>query len=949
MLLIALLGVVLSLSLYSCKQQPHGGHDDVSRHAQLDSTMDSMHNIDTLTAIVQQSHDQNDALGEMVALRHLGREMRSQAMLKDAVLAHTGGLELAKSQRDTLEMAMMLSDLATDYRRLGDWNKASNYYYEALGLCDSYSEQDSDEIVKVRVSTMNGIGKIEMKLRNFTVADSLLRLALEGERKLNNYRGMAVNYSFLGAIKRDCGERDSAWVYFLNSMDCNNRANNKVGIAMCHMHFGELHEEESRYSHALEEYKTAYNELKAQGDSWYWLESCLALVRVCIRLGEKSDALTYLAEADAESRRIDSKEHQAAAYKLHCELAMLDGKPDEAFKYFVKSDELYDSILGVAMAEDMRAQRIKYERDRNIGEVDVLNRDISNLKRSRNWQWLFIVLMTLMSGAIIAVLIYAVRVRARTQRLMRQVEETRSLFFTNVVHQLRTPLTAIMGAIDDVLAAAPPADEAPGSSRRENAEVIERQGQNLLLLVDRILEVGGVRSAITELDWRTCDAVGFIRMVLESCREHCVERHIELVYAPRESNIDIDTVPSYLNTILCCLIENAVNYSRDYGKITVTSRTDGNMFVIRVADNGMGISKGDLQHVFEPFFRSAAAEQIVEGVGIGLTVVRDMVMAMGGSVAADSMKDHGSVFTVKLPLHHAGSVKQRLDEMVQPLLRLRGRRHQGREQEAEDPVEGKPVVLVIEDHTDVAHMVGLVLKDKYNVQYATDGEQGLAKAQDLVPDLIVTDVKMPVMDGCELCRQVRASRRLRHIPVIMLSARNGVSDRIRGIEAGADVYLVKPFDREEMLAWADNLINGRQVWRENLAADAEDDAVTVTPGTALSDDAADRQFLADFAAELDKQLAGCNKLDIDKIARKFKMGESQLRRRIHQLTGKNAVAYVSQLRMEKAMRLLREDSDLLIGDIAERCGFADVAYFSRVFRQHYGKTPTQARNDDGNQ
>ena len=333
---------------------------------------------------------------------------------------------------------------------------------------------------------------------------------------------------------------------------------------------------------------------------------------------------------------------------------------------------------------------------------------------------------------------------------------------------------------------------------------------------------------------------------------------------------------------------------------------------------------------------------------IGLTVVRDMAMAMGGTVAVDSKKDQGAVFTVELPCKHGSDIKQNLEMRVEPLRNLLRRppRIEPNDLPCTPATDAtRPVVLVVEDHSDVAHVVGRALGDDYTVHYASNGEQALVKMNDLCPDLIITDVKMPLMDGLELCRRLHQSKRFSHIPVIMLSARTRDKDRINGIEAGADAYLVKPFVREELCVWANRLLESRKVMREAIAASREHDDENRSLGLENSQEEDDNRFLAAFAHELDKQCSSGAKLDFDRIAHTFKMGETQLRRKIQALTGMNVPAYVTRLRMEKAMRLLRENPDLLIGDIAEQCGFQDVAYFSRVFRQHYGMAPSQARNN----
>ena len=944
----------LMLPMASCRHTATGGHAGNAHYAEVDNLLKGISDIDSLAVMTRTYHDNGDDVGEMLALKYQGNKLRALSRFNEAIVIHNQGLDLSTQLADTIEMAMALNNIGTDYRRMSELSSANGYHFRALLLCDTYSDKESDEAIKCRVITLNGIGNIEISLCNYATADSIIHEALAGEEKLGSDLGMAVNYGNLGSIRYNCGDIDSAWVYYRKSMEHNKKAGSETGMALCHLYFGKLYESDRNYAHAQEEYKKAYESLLQINDDWHRLDACLALANLSFKLGEEADARKYINEVEDNARRINSKEHLARAYEFKYQMALHEGRHNEALNYFIKCDEIEDSINGLKQNDEVRSQRITYERDRSNGEKDILNNDIARLKRMRNTMALLVVLLLLMAGAIIGALVYAMRVRSRSQRMLKQVEETRSLFFTNVVHQLRTPLSAIMGAIDDIIADT--RDRATSSytdSQKENFVIIERQGNNLLDLVDRILEVGGVRSAISNLEWRTGDAVPFIRMVVESYRDLCIERHIELSYASREKSVDIDTVPGYLKTIMGSLLENAINYSREFSKITVITWVEGKNFVIRVADTGMGINKADLSHVFEPFFRGSEAEQIVDGVGIGLTVVRDMVMAMDGAVAADSSKDQGSIFTVTLPCKHDNSVKMRFSP-VAVMPRLLQRRKPAAATgglQAGAKNHDRPAVLLIEDHADVAKLVGKVFEDKYNVYYAQDGAQGFAQVQELIPDLIVTDVKMPVMDGLELCRRVRSSSRLSHIPIIMLSARTDKEDRIRGIKAGADAYLVKPFVREEMTAWADRLVTSRRSLKEMAgAAKAEPvSAPAVTSVSSASDYEDDHVFLEQFRHEVDKKITqGVTKLDLDAIALVFKMGESQLRRRVQEATGKNVVAYVAQLRMEKAMRLLREGSEnQLIGDVAEKCGYTDVAYFSRVFRQHYGMTPTQARATRG--
>lgn len=942
----ALVVLVMLLVVSSCSNG-NNTQEDASRYAVIDSMMDRIHDVDSLMNLARQSREQNDVMGEMLALKHQGLLLSNQVHFAKSLEVISQWLNIATNAADTLGMADACNNLATVYRRIGDYGRASKFYYDVLKMCDDYSGKGYDHMSEMRSEALNGIAKIEMMLYRYSAADSMLHEAMKVDSIMGRNIGLAKSCSDLGVLKSEMGERDSAWYYSNKSFEYNKSVGNQRGIALNHMHFGEIYEHENNYSHAMEEYKQAYADLRDMSDNWFWLQSGLGLARTTLKLGDYSASLHYIEEVETEAKRIGSRIHQAEASLIHYELSKLQGNAAEALNHYVHSTQMYDSIYGRVTLYEVQNQHVDYLKYRGMDEADMLNRDISRLKRMRNIQSILILSLILMAGAIIAALVYAIRLRNRTQRRMRQVEETRSLFFTNVVHQLRTPLSAIMGATDNLISESRSNHQyTPTDSQRECVEIIERQGNNLLALVDRILEVGGVRSAIKDPEWHRGDLVAYTRMIVENFRDRCVERNIELSYAPYETGVVADTVPRYLSTIVGNLIENAILYSRDGGRITVTSRVEDGKLVIKVADEGMGISKEDLPHVFEPFYRCAEAERIVDGVGIGLTVVRDMAMVMGGTVSADSKSDVGSVFTVKLPCSRAHDVKERLSQAVKPILKTVPIPHLNPEPSNADEVcTGGTVALVVEDHNDMASLVGTMLGDGYTVLYATDGEQGYAKALDAVPDIIITDVKMPIMDGIELCRLVRQDKSLCHIPVIIISARNSDADRILGIEAGADAYLVKPFSSDELRAWAKRLIESRKALREVFATGAkskEKETEFLPDDIDVRDD--DKEFLEKFVREVEEQFASGTKLDLDKVARSFRMGETQLRNKVQTILGTNPVSFITQLRMKKAMRLLQQDDPkLLIGDVAEQCGYQDVAYFSRVFRQYYGITPTQAR------
>lgn len=943
--LLAVCLLVLPL-LVSCHGDAPKGHAADAHYMQIDSALRGIRNVDTLQSLLRGYQDAGDDAGVMLASRHLGERLRFESRFAESLAAHHMGYNTALRLGDTIEMALMLNNIGTVYRRTGRLDSAVYYHYSALRLCEQFGGKDDPEAVECHVKSLIGIGNVELSMHNYSNADSVLHLALASELELShgNDRSLALIYSNLGEIRHFRSDNDSAMFFYTKSLECSKRMNDAKGVALSHAQFGEVYESENRLEQAMNEYSTAHVIMKQKNDMWHGLDVCMGLARVSLKTGNSAAARAYIAAVDSVAHAIGAQAVVAQALALQSQLAELDGDHKRALSLYRHSKELEDSIYGWSGPDVLRDQAVSYERMRSMAEKDTLSQDIARQRKYRAMlQWL-VTALAVMSALAVAALVYVIRTRARSQQVMMQIEETRNLFFTNVAHQLRTPLTAIMSAVDTIVASQPPA----GKENYNAVDVIGRQGNNLLLLVDRILEVGDVHSAIVTPEWRRGDAVAFVRMVVDGYRDNCVEKHLELTYSPRENGADIDVVPRYLGSIVGRLLENAIAYSPEFSRITVTTSIDKGRFVICVADNGMGIDKKDLPHVVEPFFRGAVAEQMVEGVGIGLTVVHDMCLAMGGTVTVDSKLGNGTVVTVSLPCRHGNAVKQRLEEYSARVRNLVARAvpigEDGEEDGATAAQGGtdRPVVLIVEDHNDVAHLVGAQLGTVYDVHYATNGERGLYYARELKPELIVTNMNMPIMDGLEMCRRIRASRHLAVTPVIMLSAHSSVAERVKAIQAGADIYLTKPADSRELRHWADHLVQRHRVFAEYCLSSLDEEVLPLMPRD--NDSLEDTLFLERFVGFVELQSASGNiKLDLDRFAREMKMGETQVKRRIQALTGMTTTAYITHVRMARALRLIRLHPDMRVGDVAEQCGFADVAYFSRAFRQHHGMTPTQAR------
>ena len=567
--------------------------------------------------------------------------------------------------------------------------------------------------------------------------------------------------------------------------------------------------------------------------------------------------------------------------------------------------------------------------------------------------------------------------KTRANQTLRKLQNARDSFFTNVTHEFRTPLTVILGMSRELQRTTSPADAAKAGA------LIQRQGDQLLNLVNQLLDISKVGTTIGKQPMQTADITAYAEMVVESFNELAREKGINLMFKASERPLVVDFVPDYLNKILNNLLGNALKFTGEGGQIEASVTRERNRLRLTVSDTGIGIAAEDLPLIFQPFYQSDPESGI--GSGVGLTLVRQIVDALHGSITAESEKDKGTTFRIELPLtktqgSHTTSlspshVSVREESKVTRHSSLKNdsslviREEIGIEAE-EIGEEACASILIVEDNADVAYYISSLLQDRYSVVQAADGREGLAKARELMPDLIITDLMMPHTDGLELCRQIRADVLTNHIPVIVVTAKATDGDRLRGLEAGADAYLYKPFNAEELHVRVEKLLEQRRLLHEKYArewqtADITDHSVSdkATPhegtstatngidihtegillnaGTKVSKrEQAEKAFLAKINGFIE-ELMPKGEADIEHIASALCMSPSQFRRKFSVITGVTPAQYILHVRLEHARQLLLSHPEWTIADVAEQCGFADQPHFTRVFRRIYGITPGQ--------
>lgn len=515
------------------------------------------------------------------------------------------------------------------------------------------------------------------------------------------------------------------------------------------------------------------------------------------------------------------------------------------------------------------------------------------------------------------------------------LSEFRIEFFTNLSHELRTPLSVILGPLQRLI-------EHAGSLRdRESLEMIQRNANKMLGLVNQLLEFRKVELGKLEFHPSSGEVIGFVKEAIYSLSPLWEQKkqnvQIDLDQEPFRCDFD----PDKLIRITDNLLSNAVKYTPDGGTIKVNVRVEnksGNqpLLRLRVEDSGIGIPKAEIKRVTEPFYMVHNGPSGGSGSGIGLALVKEMVNLWNGRMSIESRTSgphKGTCIEVSLPLLPA-STKRDQDSLTEsPIDNESG--------EAGDSIQPpshgqRKRILVIEDNPDLRSFLESELKIHYEVETAENGLTGIDRSLVHPPDLILSDVMMPEMNGLELCRKIRETEDICHIPIILLTAQTGESHYVEGIESGADEYFNKPISIPKLIVRIENLLQSRQRLHEVFAEQVvlEPSKIAVLP--------TDQLFLQN-AIRIAEDNMQTEDFDVEAFAAKLAVSRATLNRKIKSITGTSPKAFVRSMRIKRAAYLLAE-SDLPINEIFFKVGFYDASNFSRVFKKEFGVTPSQYRD-----
>lgn len=520
-----------------------------------------------------------------------------------------------------------------------------------------------------------------------------------------------------------------------------------------------------------------------------------------------------------------------------------------------------------------------------------------------------------------------------------ELNQERLRFYTNITHELRTPLTLILGPLEDMQK-----DTSLPTRQAQKLSVIHQSALRLLNLINQILEFRKTETQNKKLCVCKSNIAPLVHEIGLKYKELNQKKAIDFQIQIEKEEMLLFFDKEIITIILDNLISNAIKYT-EQGKITLslypTTRNGVTYTEIKVSDTGYGISAEALPHVFDRYYQESGKHQ-ASGTGIGLALVRNLVELHEGEIRVESIQNEGSTFYISLLTDniypnalHGDSTKQTEEEMISEAV--------PEDSQNTEPETSKPILLIVEDNEDIQKYIAESFSDSFEVITGSNGEEGKQQALNRIPDIIVSDIMMPVMDGITLCRQLKEDVRTSHIPVILLTAKDSLQDKEEGYEVGADSYLTKPFSASLLRSRINNLLDSRK----KLIAQFQQAGTNHNPNSHLDEKRSiitealsklDNEFIEKITQLVEDNLSS-EKIDITYLSDKMCMSGSTLYRKMKALTGLSTNEYIRKVKMQNAERLLLEGK-YNISEIAYKIGMNSTGYFRQCFKDEFGVSPS---------
>jgi len=528
---------------------------------------------------------------------------------------------------------------------------------------------------------------------------------------------------------------------------------------------------------------------------------------------------------------------------------------------------------------------------------------------------------------------YRTRLEEQENLRLKELDEVKTRLYTNITHEFRTPLTVILGMVDQV-------EKHPEEWSKKGLEKIRKNSKTLLNLVNQMLDLSKMEAGAMKVHYIQDNIILYLNILVESFHAIAAQKNIDLNFKSPMNQLRMDYDPEKILAIISNLLSNALKYSPPGGKVFLEALTnkEANKLIITVKDNGIGIPEEKLPYIFDRFYQiDENSLHHSAGSGLGLSLTKELVKLLDGEISAKSKLNEGTQVDLSLPIANESPLRDAFDnseitEGVLPFVSIPFETSEKNHNHAEFDNE-LPVLLIVEDNTDVIDYLKALLNNDYHIETALNGKRGVQQALAVVPDIIISDVMMPVMDGFEMLKTIKMDFRTSHIPIILLTAKVDTPSKLEGLEIGADAYIAKPFNKDELFIRIKSLIQLRKKLQDRYGTRYQ--PKPSIDKTLQIEDA----FMKRVLYVLEKNISN-ESFGVSHLCYALSMSRTQLYRKFKALSNKTVLAYFRSMRLQKAKELLCAQN-LNVTQVAFEVGFKDLSHFSYSFKQEYGISPSE--------
>ena len=578
------------------------------------------------------------------------------------------------------------------------------------------------------------------------------------------------------------------------------------------------------------------------------------------------------------------------------------------------------------------------------------------------WAWiLYVVLFVLSTATIVYIILYIYRLRHQIN-IEQQLANIKLRFFTDISHELRTPLTLIASPVSEILE-----HETLTTNARKHLTLVHKNTERMLHLVNQILDFRKIENKKMKVLLEKTDVLSLLQKVMDNFRLIAEEKNINYQLETNQEAIETWIDQDKFEKIIFNLLSNAFKYTPANKSITVIANVESSRLIVSIKDEGIGIDLQKQQTLFQRFETLVKFNILQPSSGIGLSLVKELIELHCGNIEVKSQPGVGSEFTVILPmnqkvyegrentefiLNDGNSVPAEKKNEIRPMVEIASMADITPSETAKEPNqisnEEDPVsILIVEDNVELRNFLSDILSESYRVLTATNGQEGLDQAREYIPDLIISDIMMPAMDGLDMVKNIKENREICHIPIILLSAKSSLDDRISGLEQGIDDYITKPFSATYLKIRIKSLLHQRKelqeiywkAWSEKLNNTQEttlEEKLTPSQPQIIS---YDEQFMQQVMQVMEEQMEN-SELTVDEFAQLLNLGRSVFYQKLKSIIGLSPVDFIREIRIKRAVQLI-DSGEYNFSQVAYMTGFNDPKYFGKCFKRQMGMTPSE--------